>query len=146
MLQLLKLIKILNSDTSPSAIAGAICCALFIGLTPLTSPHNLLIIFMVLLFRIHIGTFVLAAIGFKLIGFAFEGAIELLGLALLQNPSFEAFWTSIYNTQIGRLSFFNYSTTLGGLFIRVVGFIPIWLLSVLLIKQYRTHIKSWIQK
>ena len=135
MLQLLKLIKILNSDASPSAIASAICLAMFIGLTPLSSPHNIIILLVVLMFRVHLGTFVLASIGFKLLGFAFESGIEQLGLALLQSPALESLWTSIYNTQIGRLSFFNYTTTFGGLFISLCAFVPMWLLCVFIIKH-----------
>lgn len=133
MIQLLKLIKILNSDASPSAVSSAISLALFIGLTPITSPHNLVVLLIVLLFRVHLGTFVLASLGFKLLGLAFESGIEQLGLALLQNPGLESVWTSLYNTQLGRLSFFNYTTTFGGLFISCSAFVPLWLINIYLI-------------
>ena len=110
------------------------------------SPHNLLVICLVLLFRVHLGTFVLATLGFKVFGFALESQLEAFGLHLLQSPSLEAFWTGLYNTQIGRLSFFNYTTTMGGLFISLIASIPLWIATVFLIKQYRTHIMSWIEK
>lgn len=146
MIQLLKLIKILNSDASPSAVSSAISLALFIGLTPITSPHNLVVLLIVLLFRVHLGTFVLASLGFKLLGLAFESGIEQLGLALLQNPGLESVWTSLYNTQLGRLSFFNYTTTFGGLFISCSAFVPLWLINIYLIKQYREHILTWMKQ
>ena len=98
------------------------------------------------MFRVHLGTFVLASIGFKLLGFAFESGIEQLGLALLQSPALESLWTSIYNTQIGRLSFFNYTTTFGGLVISLCAFVPLWLLCVFTIKQYRQHILTWMKQ
>ena len=146
MLQLLKIIKILNSDASPSAIASAISLALILGLTPLFSPHNLLVLLIVLLFRVHLGSFILAALGFSLIGLAAEPALEAFGLSLLQSDTYQSIWTSLYNTQMGRLSLFNYSTTMGGLFIALVSFIPVWLISLFIIKQYRQHIMAWITK
>ena len=146
MLQILKIIKILNSDTNPSAIASAICLAIFVGLTPLMSLHNLIILLCVLIFRVHLGSFILATFLFKLLGFALQSQLELLGLSLLQNQALESFWTTLYNTQFGRLSLFNYSTTMGGLFIAMLAFIPIWLLSVFLIGQYRDHLMSWVEK
>lgn len=146
MLQILRIIKILNSDASPSAIASAISLALVLGLTPIASPHNLLILLIVLLFRVHLGTFILAAVGFSLLGLAAESALEQFGLALLQNETYQSIWTSIYNTQLGRLSFFNYSTTMGGLFIGVVGFIPMWFISLFVVNQYRENIMGWVEK
>ncbi len=146
MLQLLKILKILNSDANPSAIASAICLAMFIGFTPLLSPHNLLIILLVLILRVHLGTFILASLGFTLVGFAVQSSIEQFGLALLQNQTLEPFWTALYNTQFGRLSLFNYSTSLGGLAICLVSFVPMWLFTTYLVRQYRGHIMAWIQK
>ena len=146
MLQILKIIKILNSDANPAAIASAVCLAMVIGLTPVASPHNILVVFCVLLFRVHLGSFIMAAILFKFVGFALQSQLEAFGLSLLQNPGLESFWTALYNTQFGRLSFFNYSTTMGGLFIALVSFIPLWLISVFLINQYRGHLMSWVQK
>ena len=66
--------------------------------------------------------------------------------AVLQSDTYQAIWTSLYNTQFGRLSFFNYSTTMGGLFVGIVAFIPLWLLSLFVVKQYRENIMGWIEK
>ena len=146
MLQILRIIKILNSDASPSAIASAISLALIIGLTPILSLHNLLILLIVLIFRVHLGTFILATVGFSILGLAFEPIIEEFGLAILQSETYQSVWTSLYNTQFGRLSFFNYSTMMGGLFISVIGFIPLWLLSLFVVNQYRENIMGWVEK
>ena len=146
MLQILRIIKILNSDANPSAIASAISLAFVLGLTPLVSPHNLLILLIVLLFRVHLGTFFLAALGFSLLGLILEPSLDEVGLAVLQSDTYQAIWTSLYNTQFGRLSFFNYSTTMGGLFVGIVAFIPLWLLSLFVVKQYRENIMGWIEK
>ena len=41
-----RLIKLLNSEQSAKQIAGALCLALVIGLTPVYSLHNLIVLFM----------------------------------------------------------------------------------------------------
>jgi len=146
MMQIIRLLKTLNSDAAPSSIALAICLALFIGLTPVFSAHNLIIVLIALLFRIHLGTFILASFGFSLVGLAFEPLLERFGYFLLTNDAMTSFWTALYNTQLGRLSLFNYSTQLGGLCISLVAFVPLLLVLIWGIKSYRIRIKAWAEK
>ena len=146
MLQIIRIIKILNSDTNPSAIASAISLAFITGLTPIISLHNLVIFLIVLIFRVHLGTFILATVSFSLVGLALEPVIEAFGLAVLQNETYQSVWTSLYNTQFGRLSLFNYSTVMGGLIISLIGFIPLWLTATFVIKKYRENIMEWVEK
>jgi len=146
MLQLIKLIKALNSDSSPSALAAAVCLALIIGLTPISSPHNLVILLIVLLFRVHLGTFIMASFGFGLLGLMAESALDSFGYYLLTHETYAHFWTTLYNTQVGRLSFFNYTTQFGGLVLSLLLFIPLWLGLILAIKQYRLTVRAWTEK
>ena len=145
MLQLIKLIKALNSDSSPAALASAVCLALIIGLTPFSSPHNLLVLLIVLLFRVHFGTFVMASFGFGLLGLTIESLLDNFGYYLLTHETYAGLWTALYNTQIGRLSFFNYTTQFGGLILSLLLFVPLWLGSVWSIKQYRVKFQAWAQ-
>ena len=46
---ILKLIKVLNSETEPSQISLGLCFGLIAGLTPVLSPHNIIVLFMVTL-------------------------------------------------------------------------------------------------
>ena len=146
MLQLLRIIRILNSDANPAAIASAVCLALFIGLTPFMSPHNLLILLVVLIFRVHLGTFLLAAIGFGLLGLLLAGWIEQTGYWLLKLDLLTSFWTTVYNTQFGRLSLFNFTALTGGLFLGLISFIPLWFLTIYLVNNYRSHMLTWVEQ
>lgn len=146
MLQIIKLVKILNSDSSPSAISVAVCLALFIGLTPISSPHNLLVLLIVLLFRVHLGTFIMASLGFALLGLTLESALDSFGYYLLTHETYANLWTAMYNTQIGRLSLFNYTTQFGGLVLSLLLFVPLWLAISIGIKQYRVRVKTWAEK
>jgi uncharacterized protein (TIGR03546 family) len=146
MLQLLRIIRILNSDASPAAIATSISLAMIVGLTPIMSLHNVLILMVVLLFRVHLGTFILSTIAFGLIGLALAQPLEQVGYWLLNLPVVEPFWIALYNTQVGRLSLFNYTSVIGGLFVSLATLLPVWLISVKLIAQYRSHFLSWMQK
>ena len=146
MLQLIKLIRILNSDSNPAAIASAVCLAMIMGFTPLSSPHNLLVLLIVLLFRVHIGTFIMASVGFALLGLLLQGSLDSFGYFLLTHETWSGLWTNLYNTQIGRLSLFNYTTQFGGLILSLLLFVPMWLGITFSIKQYRVKIKAWAER
>ena len=121
-----KLLKVLNSETDPAQISLAFCFAMIMGLTPLYSIHNLIVLFFLLLLRVNLSTFIL--------------------LAILTTNSLEAFWTSLYNLTIFRLAHFNNSILMGSLLFSLILFIPVFLLSNMLIKRYRDHILAWVRK
>ena len=56
---ILKLIKALNPDIGPWQIALAGALAMVIGLTPLWSVHNLVILLLAFVLRVHLASFFL---------------------------------------------------------------------------------------
>ncbi|HNP61575.1 MAG TPA: TIGR03546 family protein, partial [Nitrospirales bacterium] len=71
---------------------------------------------------------------------------HLLGLTVLTAPSLEGFWTSLYQSVWWRLEHFNNSIVMGSLVFSVAMFVPVLLLSNLLIRRYRQHVLAWVQK
>ncbi len=141
-----KFLKVLNSETDPSQISLAICFAMIMGLTPLYSLHNLVVLFLVLLLRINLSTFILGWLFFSGVSYLLDPLFHRIGLAILTAGSLETIWTSLYNTAIFRLTYFNNSILMGSLFVSVILFVPVFLLSNIFIKKYRDHILAWVRK
>ncbi|UCH22092.1 MAG: TIGR03546 family protein [Deltaproteobacteria bacterium] len=141
-----KLMKVLNSETDPAQISLAVCFAMIIGLTPLYSLHNLLFLFIVLLLRVNLAAFILGWLFFSGVAYILDPLFHRIGLAILTAKTFETIWTALYNITIFRLANFNNSIVMGSLIVSLILFVPIFLLSNMLINKYRDHILAWVRK
>ena len=140
---LAKLFKALNSEQSPAQIAIAISLAAIVGLTPILSLHNLIILLVVLFFRVNLTVFIVLVPMFKLLGLLLLPVAESVGLAILQTEALAGFWESFYNTLFGRWSNFYYSGVIGSLAIAVILAIVLYPISQLMIVTYR---ERWLEK
>ena len=143
---LAKIFKILNSETEPLQISLALCFAMVAGLTPLWSPHNILVLLLVLLLRVNLSTFILAWVGFSGIAYLLDPVFHTFGYKILTTASLQSLWTSLYNSTLWRLTNFNNSLLMGSLLLSMVLFVPLFMMSNLIIKKYREHILAWVMK
>lgn len=147
MLSLLaSLLKALNSDNSARQIALAVCLGFIIGFSPLLSLHNLLIILCVFMLRVHFGSFILAWGVFSGIGYLLQGSSIALGEYLLTLDSLQAMFEGLYQFTWFKLAHLHHTYTLGALILSVVCAIPLYFIALNLIKRYRIHIQSFIEK
>lgn len=141
-----KLLKILNADDNPSQIALAIVFAAIMGLTPLYSPHNALILLLVLLLRVQLSMFIVSLGLFTVFAYLLDPLSDTIGLSLLHAPSLQALWTSLYNNDLWRLLAFNNSLVLGSAVLALALSPPIFWASCFVVTRYRQHILSWVRK
>jgi uncharacterized protein (TIGR03546 family) len=141
-----KLLMVLNSETEPGQISLGFCFALIAGLTPLLSLHNLFVLLLVLLLRVNLSAFILGLVVFSGVAYLLDPLFHLIGLALLTAGSLQDLWTSLYNSTLWRLERFNNTIVMGSLVFSVVGFVPSYSLSNILIRRYRVHVLAWVQK
>jgi uncharacterized protein (TIGR03546 family) len=147
MIELLaKLLRVLNSETEPGQISLGFCFAMIAGLTPLLSLHNLFLLLLVFLLRVNLAAFLLGLALFTGVAYLLDPLVHLLGLAVLTAGSLEGLWTSLYQSVWWRLEYFNNSIVMGSLVFSVGLFVPVLLISNLLIRRYRQHVLSWVQK
>jgi len=111
-----KFLKVLNSETEPGQISLAFCLAMILGLTPLMSLHNLVVILLMLLVRVNLSACILGWIFFSGIAYILDPLFNLIGLAVLTSKGLEGLWTSLYNIMIFRLAKFNNSIVMGSFF------------------------------
>ena len=141
-----KLFKVLNSETEPGQISLAFCLAMILGLTPLMSLHNLVVILLMLLVRVNLSACILGWIFFSGIAYILDPLFNLIGLAVLTSKGLEGLWTSLYNITLFRLAKFNNSIVMGSFLFSLIFFIPLYLLSNQGIRKYRVYVLEWVQK
>ena len=141
-----KFLKILNSESDPVQISLAFCLAMIMGFTPILSPHNLLVLLLVLLLRVNLSAFILGFGLFSGIAYLLDPLFHKIGLAILDANSLGSIWTALYNSTIWRVEKFNNTVVMGSLLFSLIFFVPLLLFSNLAINRYREYVFSWIQK
>jgi len=141
-----KFLKVLNSETEPGQISLAFCLAMILGLTPLMSLHNLVVILLMLLVRVNLSACILGWVFFSGIAYILDPLFNLIGLAILTSQGLEGLWTSLYNITLFRLAKFNNSIVMGSLLFSLICFIPLYFLFNQIIRKYRVHVLEWVQK
>lgn len=143
---LAKLLKILNSDASPGQIALGFAFALFVGLTPFFSLHNVFVFLLVCVIRVNLGGFFLASAVFALLAFLLDPLSISLGEYLLSHPELQTLWTALYQSDVWRAFKFNHTLLIGSVALSLILFIPVWIAFMVLIKLYRTKLMAWFEK
>ena len=141
-----KLLKVLNSETEPGQISLALCLSMITGFTPALSPHNLIVLLLVLVLRVNLSAFILGWLFFSAVAYLLDPLFNFIGLKLLTAAALKPFWTGLYNTVWFRLDHLNNTVVMGSLVVSLVLFIPAFILFNLLIRRYRTHILAWVKK
>ncbi len=110
---LIKFLKSLNSAESSKALSLALASGVISGFLPSFNIINIIILLVVFSFRIPIGLYFASSTVFAIVGYFLDPIFHYTGLYLLQNPTLNSFWTSLYNTPFLRWSGFNNSIILG---------------------------------
>jgi len=143
---LAKLLAALNSEAEPAQISVGLCLGMILGLTPLFSLHNLLVVLLALVLRVNLSGVLVGFAGFSAVAWVLDPMFDALGLALLTAPGLEALWTSLYASGLWRLARFNNSIVMGSVVCSLLSFVPAFLLGNLLIRRYRAHVLAWVRR
>jgi uncharacterized protein (TIGR03546 family) len=135
-----KVLKILASETQPGQIGLAVSFALVAGLTPLSSLHNLPVLFLVLVLRVNLLAFILGTVLFSAVAWLFEAVFSWTGLALLTAQPLSGLWTKLYQSPLWRLERFNNSVVMGSFAISLLLFLPVALLTASLVRRHRERL------
>lgn len=141
-----KLLKVLNSDAAPGQISAAFGFSMIAGFTPFWSLHNLIVLLLVLVLRVNLSAFLLGMALFSGLAFGLDPLFHQLGLRVLTADSLNGIWSAMYNQTLWRIERFNNTILMGSLLTSLVLFIPLVLLSNILIRKYRGHVLAWVQR
>ena len=99
------LVNALNSEGTPGQVAAGMAIGACLGLTPLFSLHNLLIVGVILIFRVSVPGATLGWLIFTPVGFLLDPVFDRLGTALLvDSASLEDVWSAAYNAPLVALA------------------------------------------
>ena len=141
-----KLLKVMNSESEPGQISLAVCLSMVVGLTPLYSLHNLLVLLLVFLLRVNVSAFLLGWVFFSGAAFLLDPLFHKLGLWVLTLPALKGVWTTLYGQALWRVEGFNNSIVMGSLLVSLVLAIPLFLALNGIIRRYRLHILERLRK
>ncbi len=143
---LAKLLHALNSDSSIRQIALAIALGFIVGLSPLFTLHNIVIVFFVLLIRVHLGSFILATGFFSGLSYLLSPFIVDLGENILTQPALADLFTQLYQLSLFKLAHWHHTYILGAFVLGSALCVPIYFISKIIIEKYRVHIMSFFEK
>ncbi len=138
---LVKLVRLLNSETSANSIALAFALGMFLGLVPLLTLQGIAVLMVVLFFRVNLTAALFTLALFKLAGLALRGPFDALGCSLLEKPSLLGLHTWLYNSPLSACSL-NHSITLAATVTGLLLVAPVFFISRALINAYRTTINE----
>ena len=143
---LAKLLSALNSESSTRQISLAIALGFIVGLSPILTLHNIVILFLVLFLRVNIGAFILSLGVFKGVSYLLSPLIISVGESLLTSKSLQSMFDVLYQLSIFKLAHLHHTYTLGALVLGCVLAIPLYFICNFLIEKYRLHIKAFFEK
>ncbi len=137
-----KLLKVLNSDDNPAQIALAVVFALVMGLTPLMSPHNILILLLVLFIRVNLSFFILSFVVFSGLAYLLDPLSNQLGAAVLHSEGLQTLWTGFYQSSFWRFMGYNNTLIMGSVCLSLIMAVPVYLAVIWAITQYRDKLRA----
>jgi uncharacterized protein (TIGR03546 family) len=143
---LAKLLKALNSETSPWALALAVVLGMFIGLTPLWRIQNLIIILAALIFRVNLSLFLVSFGVFSGIAYLLDPVFHDIGLSILNASSWQGIYEAAYASAVGRLSMFNHTITMGSVIFSLLAAPFVAAISYFVVANYRKRIQKAFMK
>jgi len=135
------LVKALNSEGTPGQVAAGMAFGACLGLTPLISLHNLLIVGVIMFFRVSVPGATLGWLMFTPVGFLLDPLFHSVGTTLLAETSaLRPLWIALYNTPVVALGNPTNTIVVGSVVSWVVSVIPIFFLARLGVGWYRRTI------
>ena len=143
---LAKLFSALNSESSIRQIALAIVLGFIVGLSPLLTVHNVIILFLVMFIRVHLGSFILSVGFFSGLSYLLSSLIVSVGEYLLTSDGMNSLFTMLYQLTVFKLAHWHNTYTLGAIVVGSLLAIPLYFFTKMIIKNYREHIMAFFEK
>lgn len=140
------LIKALNSDGTPGQVGAGMALGLCLGLTPIGSLHNLVVLAIAMLTTVSFPGFMLGWTVAVPVGFALDPVFDRVGMSLLLNDRLAPFFTWVVNTPVVAWSRLNNSIVIGSLVCWLVVVIPAAFVFKALVAKYREHVFARLEQ
>lgn len=135
------LVRTLHSDGTPTQIAAGVALGAALGLTPLMSLHNLLVVSALALLNVSFGAGLLGLALFTPIGFMLDPIFDGLGrVLLLDTAALRPLWVFFDSTPVLALFNLNNTVVAGSLVGWIALAVPIFFLARIGVLRYRATV------
>lgn len=142
--QIIKFLRILNSDISPGQIAAGVCFGMFLAFTPFFSLHTIFVILLVCILRVNVSGVFVGWAFFALVAWMIDPWFIATGEYILSKPEWVPLWTELYQQDIWRLAHFNNTMTMGSVVVATLAWLPTFIVLRFLIIRYRTQVMAYV--
>lgn len=151
MLALLKLLqslaKALHSDGTPGQVGAGVALGAALGLTPLVSAHNAVVVALVLVLNVSVPGALLGTMVFAPAGFLLDPLFDRVGRhLLLDTPALAPLWARWYDTPLVPFTSFNNTVVLGSFVCWAAAFGPILLAARAGVARYRATVGERVRR
>ena len=144
--QVLKVFKALNSNEKPWQLSLGLAFGGIIGLMPLWTPHNILLLFLAFIINLNFALLLVGFFFFSGIAYILDPLFHQIGLSVLTSEEMQSFWNGFFSNPVFLFDRLNNTLVMGSLIFSVVSAIPLFFLINLLIRKYREHLMEMFEK
>lgn len=142
-----KLIRILESGTTPGRVAWAFALGTIPGWTPVACLHNGIVLILLCILNVPFSAGILGFLIAGILALAFDPVFHSVGYAVLAQISFlEPLWTWLYNAPLAPLFRLNNTVVMGSLIFSLVLLLPTVLFFKWLVLRYRNRWRQRVAK
>ncbi|MBT3935168.1 MAG: TIGR03546 family protein [Bacteroidetes bacterium] len=142
-----KLLKALQSGSSPKQLSAGFVLGMFLGMTPFLSLFSFIIISITIILNVNISMFILGSLIFGIIGYMFDSLFHHFGYFLLVDVSaLESLWVFFVDTPLLSLLRLNNTTNLGSIVTSFIFLTPVYFATIYMVIKYRTRIGEKVNK
>lgn len=141
-----KLLKAINSNHRNGEVAAGISMSLLLAFIPSNNLIWFVLLFVVLMLKVHVPT-MFAFLGiFKLSTPLFDPFLDTIGIKIISIETIQMKIIDIYNIPFMFFTSLNNSLVIGGLVAGIILWVPVWFLSKFIIKLYRNKLLPKIKQ
>ncbi len=136
---IVNLIKALGANTNPGEIAHAMSCGLLLGLMPKNNLLWWLVFVFILFIRINKPAYGILILLGAAISPAFDGIFDAVGYWFLTLPQLSGIFGSLLDIPFVAFTKFNNSVVMGSFLCGLIAYVPVYIISRLLISVWRKY-------
>jgi uncharacterized protein (TIGR03546 family) len=143
---IIRFLKAINSNQHPGEIAHAVCLGMILGFMPKTNALWYILTVFFLFMRINKGTLALSTVLFSLLAPALDPLFDTIGWWFLTQEKLAPAFTWLLDIPFVGFTKFNNTIVSGSLLFSLICYIPVYFISRLIIKLWRTKISYALRK
>lgn len=144
--QIFKVFKALNSNAKPWQLSLGVSFGAIMGLTPMLSLHNLVLLFLAFIINMNLGIMILSFVLFSGFAYILDPVFHDLGYKILKTESLAGTWESVFSFPIALVAQLNNTIVMGSLVVSIALAISLFFIFNKFIEKYREKLLVYIEK